>query len=67
MDDKYEWVIGRQVSFLPIEAESDSERVTGTVLEVRDDSPWPDEEQYRMVIDGPERIYDVAKNRVELE
>jgi len=67
MADKYDWVIGRRVSFLPLEAETEADRITGTVVEIRDDSPWPDEEHYRIVIEGPDREYDVAKERVQIE
>lgn len=67
MTDKYEWVIGRQVTFQPVGADEETDRITGTVLDIRDDSPWPAEEHYRVVIEGAEKTYDVAKERVQLK
>lgn len=64
----YEWAIGMQASFLPVSANGDpSKRISGKIIEVRDDSPWDDEEHCRIVIDAGTKIFDVAKERVELE
>lgn len=68
MGRDYEWAIGLQASFLPMSADGDpGERISGKIIEVRDDSPWPDEEHCRIVIDAGAKVYDVAKERVDLE
>jgi hypothetical protein len=64
----YDWAIGLKASFRPLVTDGEStERVVGKIIEVRDDSPWPDEEHCRIVIDTGSEIYDVAKERVNLE
>lgn len=68
MTEDYEWVIGLQASFQPVTTDGESaERIIGEIIEIRDDSPWPDETHYRFVIDTGSRQYDVAKERVDLE
>lgn len=66
--DQYEWILGLRASYQPVSVDGQArERVTGVIVEVRDDSPWPDEEHCRIVIDADGRLHDVAKERVDLE
>jgi len=66
MAGKYEWVIGQRASFTPAGAEGE-DTITGEIVDVRNDSPWPEEDHYRIVIDAGDKVYDVAKERVSLE
>ena len=68
MSGEYDWAIGLTASFCPIATDGEpGDRVVGKIIEVRDDSPWPDEEHCRIVIDTGSNVYDVAKERVDLE
>lgn len=67
MVDDYEWALGLQASFQPVGADDDEERIIGKIIEIRDDSPWPDEEHCRVVLDAGDQKYDVAKHRIDLE
>lgn len=42
----------------------DGEELPGTVVDVRDDHPDPDDHAYRVVVDTPEGEIDVAKERL---
>lgn len=68
VSDEYEWAIGLQASFEPLHPKEETpERIVGKIIEVRDDSPWADEEHCRIVLECADGVYDVAKERVKLE
>lgn len=68
MTGEYDWAIGLAASFERSTPEDDGpERLVGKIIEVRDDSPWEDEEHCRIVLETPSGVYDVAKERVKLE
>lgn len=68
MSGEYDWAIGMPASFERITPDEDTpDRIVGKIIEVRDDSPWPDEEHCRIVLETSSGVYDVAKERVTLE
>lgn len=69
-DSMYEWMLGMSAAFIPTASDQDGEdidQISGTIYEVRDETPDLDDRHIRVVLDTEAGLVDVGHNRVDLQ